>query len=166
MTATEINSSFYRPHQRSTYQRWAASTPEHFRFSVKIPKEISHTRKLIGTAEPLDAFIAQIAGLGARLGVVLLQLPPSLAFDRGIASTFFAGLRLRLDRAIGIAAEPRHASWFTADADACLGEHRIARVAADPVLAPGGERPGGWAGLHYRRLHGSPRMYYTTGPRH
>ena len=161
MSAVEINSSFHRPHRRLTYERWAASTPEHFRFSVKIPKEISHVRKLVDADELLVSFVEQIEGLADRLSVLLLQLPPSLAFARGVASSFFGTLRHRIGPDISIACEPRHATWFTRDAEACLIEHRVARVAADPVLAAGGERPGGWTGLRYHRLHGSPRVYYS-----
>ena len=75
----EINSSFHRPHQRKTYERWAQSTPSSFRFSVKIPKSISHEQGLAGCGALLDSFAAEVAGLGDRLGVLLLQLPPKLA---------------------------------------------------------------------------------------
>ncbi len=161
LPVVEINSSFHRPHRRSTYGRWAASTPPDFRFSVKVPKAISHVAKLVGAGAALDAFFDQANGLESRFGVVLLQLPPKLAFDADVAPAFLADLR---DRAgdIPIACEPRHASWFTAEVEACLAGHRIARAAADPVLVPGGERPGGWDGLRYHRLHGSPRVYYST----
>ncbi|WP_242151544.1 DUF72 domain-containing protein [Sphingomonas sp. BAUL-RG-20F-R05-02] len=162
LPVAEINSSFHRPHRRATYVRWAASVPAAFRFSVKLPKEISHTRKLVDCIEPLDAFVEQAGGLGDKLAVVLVQLPPSLAFDPVVASTFFAMARQRLGHVVGFACEPRHATWFAADADALLVEHRVARVATDPVLAPGGERPGGWPGLRYRRLHGTPRVYYSS----
>ncbi len=162
LRATEINSSFYRRHRRSTYAGWAAKTPAHFRFSIKLPREISHTRKLIDFAEPLDAFIEQVEGLGAKLAVVLIQLPPSLMFDDKAAPAFFETLRARLDPAVAIAAEPRHPSWFSPDIEAYLASHHIARVAADPVLVPGCEKPGGWSGLVYRRLHGSPRVYYSA----
>ncbi len=165
MSAVEINSSFHRPHRRSTYERWAAGTPQNFRFSAKIPKEISHKRKLVDAAEPLATFVEQVGGLGEKLGVLLLQLPPSLAFVPGIASAFLDALRYRAGHEIGIACEPRHATWFAGEAEAWLVEHRVARVAADPVLAAGGERPGGWTGLRYHRLHGSPRIYYSPyGP--
>ena len=162
MTVAEINSSFYRAHRRSTYERWAATTPDDFRFSVKLPKELSHTRKLADPEEPLAAFIDQIGGLAGKLGVVLVQLAPSLEFDRPVVSAFFKALRRRLDPAVEIATEPRHASWFTGQVDAFLLQHGVARVAADPVLVPGGELPGGWTGLRYRRLHGSPRVYYSA----
>lgn len=160
LPAVEINSSFHRPHRRSTYERWAASTPDDFRFSVKIPKEISHTRRLVRAEEPLERFADEVAGLGGKLRVLLLQLPPKFAFDPGVADAFFRLLRHHFDAAI--ACEPRNQTWFAADAEACLTEHRVARVAADPVLVPGGERPGGWPGLRYRRLHGAPRVYYSS----
>ena len=165
LSAAEINSSFHRPHQRSVYEKWAASVPPRFRFSVKFPKEISHKRKLVGCDEPLAAFIEQIAGLGEKLGVALLQLPPSLAFAPDAASKFLTNLRGQIGPTVGIACEPRHASWFTAEANACLTDCRIARVVADPVIVPPGLEPGGWTGLVYRRMHGSPRMYYSAyGP--
>ncbi len=161
LPVVEINSSFHRPHRRATYERWAASTPADFRFSVKIPKTVSHVAKLVDADAALDAFVEQASGLGSRFGVVLLQLPPKLAFDPDVAPAFLAGLRSRVGD-VAIACEPRHASWFTPEVDACLAAHRVARVAADPVLVPGGEETGGWDGLRYHRLHGSPRVYYSS----
>lgn len=160
LSAAEINSSFHRPHKRETYERWAASTPPGFGFSVKLPKTISHTARLANADDLLAAFTAQVSGLGGKLEVLLLQLPPSLPYDPDIAADFLRDLRRRFPE-VGLACEPRHASWFGEEADACLIDHRVARVAADPVLVPGGERPGGWNGLRYRRLHGSPRVYYS-----
>ena len=129
---------------------------------MKIPKAISHTQRLVGVTELLDAFVDQIAGLGEKLAVVLLQLPPSFAFDHAIAADFLNELRRRLPEAMGVACEPRHASWFSAEADGCLVEHCTARVVADPVLVAGGEQPSGWPGLRYFRLHGAPRVYYSS----
>lgn len=159
-SAVEINSSFYRSHRVGTYQRWAAAVPATFRFSVKLPKAITHGRRLIATDDLLGAFRAEVAGLGGKLAVLLVQLPPSLAFDVDVADAFFTTLAHHVG--VAVACEPRHATWFTEKADACLTSHRVGRVAADPVLAPGGERPGGWPGLRYHRLHGSPRTYYST----
>lgn len=160
LTVTEINSSFHRPHRPGTYQRWAAAVPDGFRFSVKLPKTISHEGRMVGTDDLLDQFLEEIVGLGEKLAVLLLQLPPSFAFDRAVADGFFADLRRRTD--VAVACEPRHPSWFEAEAESCLAAHRVARVAADPVLAPGGEAPGGWPGLRYYRLHGAPRIYYSA----
>jgi uncharacterized protein YecE (DUF72 family) len=158
--AAEINSSFHRPHRRSTYERWAASTPRGFRFSVKLPKEITHRRKLADAAEPLERFLAEAGGLGEKLGPLLVQLPPSLAFDARTAPDFFTLLRGRF--AGDVVLEPRHPSWFAAEPEALLAAHRVARVAADPAPVPAAAEPGGWAGLAYFRLHGSPRTYYSA----
>lgn len=158
LTAAEINSSFYRPHRRSTYERWAASVPAHFRFSVKLPRTISHERKLQDYREPLDQFLSEAEGLGEKLAMLLVQLPPKLPYDKKIAAAFFRRLR-RTGHAI--ACEPRHASWFTPEADRALKQLGIARVAADPPRAPSDGEPGGDTGFAYWRLHGSPRIYYS-----
>jgi uncharacterized protein YecE (DUF72 family) len=160
LTAVEINSTFHRPHRAATFERWAASVPRTFRFSVKLPRTITHDQKLAGTAALLKSFLADLAPLGARLGCLLVQLPPSLAFDVRIARAFFTLLRKRFDR--GVALEPRHASWFETQADYLLNDFDVARVAADPPRVAGGGEPGGWLGLAYYRLHGSPRMYYSS----
>ncbi|HEX2205315.1 MAG TPA: DUF72 domain-containing protein [Longimicrobium sp.] len=158
--AAEINSSFHRPHRPATYARWRDSVPPSFRFSVKLPKTITHTRRLAGAEDLLDAFLAEAAELEDRLGCFLVQLPPSLAFDASVAEDFFSLLRERT--AIAAACEPRHPGWFEAEADALLARHRVARVAADPARVPAAGEPGGWPGLVYHRLHGSPRVYYSA----
>jgi uncharacterized protein YecE (DUF72 family) len=158
LNAVEINTSFYRPHQRKTYARWADSVPEDFRFSVKLPRSISHDHRLQEYDDLLARFLEEVSGLGKKLGVVLVQLPPSLAYD-DTAAAFFQDLRRRCKTPI--ACEPRHISWFTPKPDAALKTYEIARVAADPPRAPSDGRPGGWQGLHYWRLHGSPRIYYS-----
>jgi uncharacterized protein YecE (DUF72 family) len=158
--AAEINSSFHRPHSRTTYERWAASVPEAFAFCVKLPRTITHERKLADAGALLDQFLAQVAGLGPRLACLLVQLPPSLAFEADTASVFLTRLRQRWPGAAAV--EPRHASWFTPQADALLAGCRMARVLADPVLHDAGRWPGGWPDLVYLRLHGSPRKYYSA----
>jgi len=157
--AVEINSSFHRPHRCQTYERWAASVPADFAFSVKLPRAITHDLRLAGAGRLLDDFFAQTSGLGAKLAVVLVQLPPSFAFDKRLARTFFAALRKRFGG--GVAFEPRHPSWFAPEAERLLVAHRLARVAADPAPVPAAAEPGGWRGLTYFRLHGSPRRYFS-----
>jgi uncharacterized protein YecE (DUF72 family) len=158
--AVEINSSFYRPHRTATYERWAASVPEDFRFAVKIPKAITHERRLRDVGDLLDRFLSEVGGLGRKLGPLLVQLPPSLGFLAGVADCFLNELRSRIEG--GIVCEPRHASWFTPEVEAQLAELRIARVAADPAPVSGSDEPGGWHDLAYYRLHGSPKIYYSA----
>jgi len=158
--AVEIDSSFYRPHRPATYARWAETTPDGFRFAVKVPRVVTHERRLVDTAEPLARFVGEIAALGTKLGPVLVQLPPSLAFDPTVAASFWQDLRARFGG--DVVCEPRHRSWFEGDADRVLKTWNVARVAADPPPVPSADEPAGWDGLRYLRLHGSPRMYYDA----
>lgn len=159
LTAVEINTSFYRPHRVTTYERWAASVPDGFRFAVKIPRVITHERRLVDVGAPLARFLSEVAGLGPKLGPLLLQLPPSLAFETSSAA-FLADLKRAYEG--NVVCEPRHATWFTSDVNALFNELSIARVAADPAPVRGAEEPGGWRGLTYHRLHGSPKIYYSA----
>jgi uncharacterized protein YecE (DUF72 family) len=162
LSCAEINSSFYRSHRFSTWEKWAASVPENFRFSVKAPKAITHELNLVCGPEPLKNFLAEIKILATRLGPILFQLPPKSAFNPNVAETFFTLLR---DLHPGpIVLEPRNPTWFTAEADRLLLKFHIARVAADPARIAAAATAGGWNQLIYCRLHGSPRMYYSAYP--
>lgn len=155
----EINSSFYRSHRHDTYQRWAASVPAKFRFAVKLPRTITHEAALHRAGPLLDQFMGEVAGLGGKLGRLLVQLPPSQALDARVASTFFRMLRNRTD--VAVACEPRHPSWFTPAAEALFARNRIVRVIADPAIpATEAGMPGRRQG--YWRMHGTPRMYYSA----
>ena len=160
LTAVEINSSFYRAHQPETYARWAASVPEWFRFAVKVPKEITHIRRLCDAAGPLDRFLSEIRPLGDKLGPLLVQLPPSLRFQADLVEAYFTTLRNSFSGYV--VCEPRHASWFTDEAERMLVAAQVGRVAADPAPVPEAAQPGGWPGLVYFRLHGSPEMYTSA----
>lgn len=160
LRAAEINSSFYRPHRAETYARWAAGVPDRFRFSVKLPRTITHERRLLDCEEPLAAFLDQVHGLGEKLGCLLVQLPPSLGHDASLAGAFLAVLRALHDGPVAL--EPRHATWFTDAAADVMREYGVARVAADPALVPDAATPGGAADIVYYRLHGSPRVYYSS----
>jgi uncharacterized protein YecE (DUF72 family) len=158
--AVEINSSFHRPHRPATYARWRDSVPESFRFSVKVPKTITHGLRLREAGDLLATFLAEAAGLEEKLGCFLVQLPPSLSFEPAVVASFFADLRSR--SAVPLACEPRHPSWFTLEVDDLLRDLDVARVAADPARVPEAAEPGGSRGLRYYRLHGSPKMYYSA----
>jgi len=159
LNAAEINTSFYRPHAAATYERWASAVPAAFRFAVKMPRFITHDRALLRAREPLEQFLEEVAGLGAKLGPLLLQLPPSFAFDSRRVGRFLELLRGRHDGFV--VCEPRHATWTTATAARLFEQFRVARVAADPPRAAGLDCPGGWPGVVYYRWHGSPRPYFS-----
>ena len=156
----EINSTFHRSHRAATWLRWRDSVPESFRFSVKMPKTITHTHQLRDTDELVASFLEEAGALGSKLGCLLVQLPPKLTFDPAVTGEFFAPLRARTS--VSIACEPRHASWFEEEADRLLDRYRIARVAADPARVSRAAKPGGWSGFSYYRLHGSPKVYYSA----
>jgi uncharacterized protein YecE (DUF72 family) len=157
--AVEINSSFYRPHRPQTYARWAASVPPGFRFAVKLPRAITHDARLEGVEAPLRQFAGEVGALGGKLGCVLVQLPPKLEFDAATASDFFAQLTARFD--CMIACEARHPSWFGEQATALLTRRGVTRVIADPPAGQPGPHVPTTAAI-YARLHGSPRVYYSS----
>jgi uncharacterized protein YecE (DUF72 family) len=153
----EINSSFYRRHKLETWQRWADSVPDHFRFAVKVPKEVTHVLRLVGAEAVFDTFLQDIQPLGEKLGPVLLQLPPNFAFDAPVAAAFFDHIRSVFAGCLVI--EPRHQGWGSVEALTLLSEHRLSRVIADPAVVRYDQAETG--DFLYIRLHGSPRMYYS-----
>lgn len=160
LPAVEINSSFYRSHKPATYARWAASVPEDFRFSVKVPRQITHLQRLHSSEETLIQFLDEAESLGDKLGPLLVQLPPSLRFEGTVACTFFEVLRRRYQGSV--VCEPRHPDWFEREAEQVMRRFEIARVAADPAVpVREAAAPGDWGGTAYYRLHGSPRTYYS-----
>jgi uncharacterized protein YecE (DUF72 family) len=159
-SCVEINSSFYRPHRQSTYEGWKTATPASFRFSVKMPRKITHECALRHAAAEVTEFYSGIEGLQPKLGAVLIQLPPSLEFSAASVRAFFKSLpRLR---GVRLVCEPRHASWYAGAADLLLEKLDISRVATDPSPFAAAMRPGGSRSFNYFRWHGSPRTYYSN----
>jgi uncharacterized protein YecE (DUF72 family) len=158
--AVEINSSFHRSHRNSTYERWAASVPPAFRFSVKVPKAITHEHRLAETDELVTKFLGEVAGLGPKLGALLVQLPPTLELDVEIARRFFEQMRNQYEGDVFI--EPRHRTWFSPAATKMMYDLKLGRVAADPAVVPAAAEPGGISGRVYFRLHGSPQIYFSS----
>jgi len=156
----EVNSSCHRPHRASTWAKWASSVPGDFRFSVKIPKTITHERKLVDVDNLIDQFASEVGALGSKLAVALVQLPPTLVLDPIVASRFFE--KLQGSVSAKIVCEPRNASWFEKDAGDLLEKLHVARVAADPALDKLAAAPGGWRDIAYWRLHGSPNIYRSS----
>jgi len=155
---TEINSTFRKSHRASTYTRWAQSVPEDFRFSVKLPKVITHERGLAGAESAIARFVDEIGPLHHKLGCLLLQLPPGLAFDEAIADSFLAALRVAYSGPVAV--EPRHASWAQPAAEALLRRYHCDAVWADPVVIRLAPRK--TPGLAYFRLHGHPHVYSSS----
>ncbi len=159
LPAVEINSSFYRPHRPATYARWRDSVPESFRFSVKLPKEITHVLRLRPPYAALEKFVAEVNHLERKLDCLLVQLPPSLRYEPAVAQEFFQVMRSLID--VDIICEPRHASWFAQAAAQTLAQCKVSYVRADPPPAPiPGQGPA--AATVYLRLHGTPEIYHSA----
>ncbi|SFH74997.1 DUF72 domain-containing protein [Planctomicrobium piriforme] len=159
-SAVEINSSFYRPHRPQTYRRWAAVVPDEFRFSVKIPKQITHGHRLASVRDLLSAFFEQSAELEQHLGCYLIQLPPSLSFDEEVAAEFLGDFRTL--SSIPAVCEPRHVSWFSPAARQLLKSQKIGYVQADPSPVVLRTEREDFGRPVYLRLHGAPRVYYSA----
>ena len=138
--------------------------PEDFRFSVKFPKQITHTRKLVDCKHELEEFLQQAHTLGDKLSVLLVQLPPKLSFDPVLARNFFSHLVPRAGAAV--ACEPRHVSWFASEASLLLDQLGVSRVAADPAVCETAAQPGGGGGMSYWRLHGSTYLPFKLSRPH
>ncbi|MBN1626549.1 MAG: DUF72 domain-containing protein, partial [Deltaproteobacteria bacterium] len=104
----ELNASFYRLPNPTTFKNWRARTPDKFMWSVKASKYITHTKRLKDPDEPLKRLYEAVGGLGEKLGVILIQLPPNLIFDESL----FRGFCGLLNSGIRHTLEIRHDSWL------------------------------------------------------
>jgi uncharacterized protein YecE (DUF72 family) len=157
----ENNSSFYRLPSLETFQNWQARTPDGFVMAVKASRYLTHIKRLQEPAEPVQRFMAAAAGLGARLGPVLIQLPPNLpvVVERlaDCLDQFPAGVR--------IAVEPRHDSWWTDEVRNVLAARDVALCWADVLGRP---RTPVWrtASWGYLRMHqGAAKPWPRYGDR-
>ncbi len=153
----EINSTFYRRHRMNTFERWANSVPDDFRFAVKLPREITHGHRLHAIGQIFKTFVEELSALNGKLGPLLCQLPSTLEFDGNEATAAFETMREVFPGILVL--EPRHTSWAMPSAKQVLTRYAVNRVLADPApvwpASDFSEPP------RYVRLHGAPRMYYS-----
>ncbi|MER6559680.1 DUF72 domain-containing protein [Streptomyces sp. NPDC001027] len=105
----EVNNAFYRLPARETFASWAERVPPDFTVAVKASRYLTHVKRLKDPEEPVRRLMTHAAGLGGRLGPVLLQLPPTLRADPALLDACLACF----PSAARVAVEPRHASWWT-----------------------------------------------------
>jgi uncharacterized protein YecE (DUF72 family) len=156
--AVELNVTFYRTPQESTYRGWAAATDAQFRLVLKLPRLVSHIRRLAGCGEELEHFWRSARVLGDRLALTLLQTPPSLRFDPALLERF---LGLLPDGFPPVAWEVRHASFVTGEAVAWFADHHQPLVVADsggryPTIRAFTGEPA------YLRFHGPEALYASA----
>jgi uncharacterized protein YecE (DUF72 family) len=123
----EINYTFYRMPTEKLLQGWSDGTPDHFTFTLKAPRRITHDAKLQRCEDLLQAFCRTARTLGPKLGVLLFQLPPNFKKDIGVLGAF---LELLPD-GTRAAFEFRHPSWLDAETFDALRGRNIALCIAD-----------------------------------
>jgi len=138
----EVDSTFYAAPAKNTVQHWCERTPEHFRFCCKLPKAITHERHLHDCARELDDFISRLEPLGEKLGMVVIQLPPSFKPSRDEEN--LRAFLPHLPRDIRFAIEFREDAWNAPRITELLTRHRVAHVWNDmSTLAHQAEAPFG-----------------------
>jgi uncharacterized protein YecE (DUF72 family) len=149
----EINASFYREPLASTFDSWREKAPAGFRYAVKANRFITHNKKLLDCAEPLERFITLARRLEHALGPLLYQLPPSLHRNLDRLATFLSLLPPDLEHVV----EFRHASWYDEQVLALLDRHGVGFVVHDLI----GLTSPRWAsgGTAYVRFHGTGGKY-------
>jgi uncharacterized protein YecE (DUF72 family) len=153
----EVNNAFYRLPERATFARWREATPADFCVAVKVSRYLTHIKRLREPAEPVSRFLDRAAGLGPKLGPVLVQLPPTLTADVDA----LAGVLRRFPSAVRVAVEPRHPSWWAAPVRATLERHGAALCWADrggrPVTPIWRTAAFGYLRMHEGRADPRPR---------
>lgn len=159
--AVEINSCFYKDHKADTYKRWADETPNNFSFSAKLSKHFIHDLRLLDFGDELKTTVHSMLHLGPKLKTLLVQLPPSLTFNKDVVDPFINELRSVFSNTLVL--EPRHASWTSDEAIDLLAKYNISKVISDPepcVLTK--EQRTKINTVRYYRLHGSPEIYKSN----
>jgi len=123
----EVNNAFYRLPPRETFEHWRDRTPADFVFAVKVSRYLSHIKRLKDPEEPVQRFLNAAAGLGEKLGPVLLQLPPKFKIDLDRLSQT---LRL-FPNDMRVTVEFRDDSWFTNETRTLLEKFGVALCLAD-----------------------------------
>ena len=148
--SVEINNTFYRMPTVKLLEGWAAQVPATFRFVLKVPRRITHSKKLADVGDEMKYLLETAGVLGTRLGPMLFQLPPFFKQDIARLRDFLATLPDDFLAAF----EFRNASWFDDETYEALREHNQALVLADTDK---GEPPmvatADWGYLRLRRVH-------------
>ncbi len=150
----EINATFYRQFNATTYSNWYHKVPEGFCYSIKMSKYVTHIKRLLNTDDEVTKFLTSASLLKEKSGVILIQLPPSLKFDAALLDDFCKLLPGNYRFAI----EARHSSWLGDSSFDLLKRYNIAWCISDTA----GRYPyfeAVTADFIYIRLHGSTTLY-------
>ncbi|MFH1415071.1 MAG: DUF72 domain-containing protein [Elusimicrobiota bacterium] len=155
----EINSSFYRIFKKDVFDNWAEKTPPEFKFTAKINRQFTHKGSLNSPENLCEWFFSSVAGLGEKLKVILIQLPPRLNFEGAVLDGFLQTIKIYTDKKLVL--EPRNSTWFADDVYKILSKYSVAFCLSNT----GGKYPEKavrTADFTYTRLHGSGELYNSS----
>lgn len=156
----ELNNSFYRLPEASSFERWRDGTPRGFRFAVKMSRYLTHIRRLREPAEPVARFMDRASRLGPKLGPVLVQLPPHMPADPERLDVALAQFPPRTR----VAVEFRDPSWFCEEVRQVLRRRSAALCLADaPDFQTPRWRTTPWGFVRFHAGHGTPFPCYQEG---
>jgi uncharacterized protein YecE (DUF72 family) len=156
-STVELNNSFYRLPERSSFERWREETPKGFVFAVKASRFLTHVRRLRDPQQPVALLLERARGLGDKLGPILVQLPPTMKAD---PERLDATLR-SFPEDVRVAVELRDRSWFSDEIRDILTRHRAALCLADsPVLETPHWRTASWGFVRFHWGDGDPQPCY------
>jgi uncharacterized protein YecE (DUF72 family) len=153
LSSVEINNTFYRMPSPELLETWAAQVPDTFRFVLKTPRSITHSKRLKDAAQPWETFLNRAVCLKGKLGPILVQTPPNLKRDVERLSTFL-GL---VPKGVRLAMEFRHESWFCDETYELLSAHEQALCIAESeeIVTPF-QPTATWGYLRLREVDYSP----------
>lgn len=152
----EVNSTFYRSFAQSTYKKWAKSVPDDFIFILKAPKEITHNKRLISVKQDIFSFLESVQPLESKLGLVLLQFPPSFKIEY---YSFMEALQTFKEK-VNVAIELRNIFAFAQDTLEILINHNCTIVNADSPKVKLSHLL--TSQTMYYRLHGKPELHKSS----
>jgi uncharacterized protein YecE (DUF72 family) len=160
-STVESNAAFYRLPEARTFEGWGRQAPADFRMAVKMSRYLTHVKRLADPEEPVQRFLERAEGLGAKIGPVLLQLPPNLTKDIERLGAVLAQLNKRID----VAVEFRHDSWFDDETRECLSRYGAALCLTDRSSKPSSPlwRTADWTYVRFHSGRGKPHPCYGRG---
>ncbi len=153
----ELNASYYRWPADAAFANWRRRLPATFILSVKAPRALTHAKRLYAPESWLARIARGLTRLGSRAGVLLVQLPPSAAFDRARLAYFLQCVPVGMR----VAMEFRHPSWHQDTTFGLLQEHGAAYCVMSGANLPCILRA--TAGFVYVRLHGPDHHHMYAG---
>lgn len=152
----EVNSTFYRIFAQSTYKKWVKSVPDDFSFILKAPKKITHNKRLISVKQDIFSFLESIQPLESKLGLVLLQFPPSFKIEY---HSFIETIQTFQEN-VNVAIELRNIFAFAQDTIEILIKNNCTIVNADSLKVQMSHLL--TSKTMYYRLHGKPELHKSS----